>query len=467
MRKNIDRCLFMCKNNAKESNGGLTMKKRRALIRLAAVLAALAIVFPSSSMQANAFFDNLFGSEQSNKNQGFNESVISSDDIIIGESIGLTARVRGLSESWCEYAFFVQKEGEAWKTIQGYTHRKTCSYTPDEAGSYRFCIKIRWLGIVNKKYFDVTVSMPLVNSSLVSTTEVVKEKPVKLYARAKGGRGETEYSFQMKRQEAEEWKNLSEFGGADYLQWSPRETGDYDIRISARDEKGRTSDKYFSLTVTEKPKRESAEFTITVEAPISSPYFWSCKTNDEDIIRCVGFTDSFGSDMLHPVILRTYRFRAVASGASKITLSYVPCGKEANIIEYDVVSDKNLILRTEKVNGSSTEKNYPELQQVKKSFSISVEKCSSEYEWKYEIGNNLCAEFDKTVIGSENTDTFCFNTLRKGKTTLMLTCSSRSNMYDKYLIFYQLEIDDKLNVSVINSDGIYIDGAEIPEVQAA
>ena len=444
------------------------MKRRRVMIKLAAVLAALAIVFPSSSMPANALFENLFSNknEQSNNNQGFNESVISTDDIILGESIELQAKVRRLTESWCEYAFFVQKDGEAWKTIRGYTHNKICYYTPEETGSYRFCIKIRWLGIVNKKYFHVTVSTPLENTSIVSTTEVVKENPVKLYARSNGGRGEAEYCFRMKREESWEWKDLSEFGGADYLQWSPREPGQYDICIIARDERGRTEEKYFSLTVTEKPKRESAEFTLTVEAPLTSPYFWSCKVNDEDIIRCEGYTESFSSDMLHPSVYRTYHFRAQNAGASRVTLSYTPCAGEAAVINYDVFADRNLSIRTENVSGSYSDNDYPKLEQVKKPFSVSIEKCTSEYEWKYELGNSLNAEFDKTVIGTGSTDTFCFNALRKGKTTLMLTCTSRSNMYDRYLIFYQLEIDDDLNVSVINSDGIYVDGAYLPEVKS-
>ena len=95
---------------------------------------------------------------------------------------------------------------------------------------------------------------------------------------------------------------------------------------------------------------------------------------------------------------------------------------------------------------------------------LGVSKSDNEHIWRCEISNGLVIEYDKTATGSNDYDTYYFNALRKGYSTITLTCYSKQNVTDQYKLIYTIYIDDELKVTTISCDGRYFDDLAFPVI---
>lgn len=441
------------------------MKKVGKVFKLGTVLMAAFMLFSSSALSAGAIsIDDIIFSLLSETDREKNVSYLTSSQIYIGDGVSIVASSEGLDESKCKYAFYVRYAGGSWDTLQEYSKLSTCYYVPDYTGSYEICVKIRCGLKIYKEYLDLVVTRPIINESLVSSSYIPLGDYVKLSAAATGGEGSFVYRFSEKKSDESEWTELSEYSSADNVQWNPQYAGEYDISIDAKDILGNTKSKDFKLVVEDERKRAPEQFTITVKAPISSPYLWSCDFSDASILKYEVSRKSYVDDMLRPYVLLEYKFTPVASGATDIIFTYNAYNENACRMIYTVVSDRNLSVTVDSSSGKYFEEKLPEAQQIKRRFMLGVSKSDNDHIWRCEISNGLVVEYEKTAEGYNDYDTYYFNSLRKGYSTITLTCYSKQNVTDQYKLIYTIYSDEDLKVTTISCDGRYFDDLAFPVI---
>lgn len=432
------------------------MKKRIFWLRILAVMSA-GVLLLGGSLTASAVIIP-FSNEVVTEDEGdhsVNVSEVSALKIMIGESFRLTAKADGLDAKKCEYAFYVRYNRTAWNTIRVYSKTDTAEFMPKETGSYEFCIKIRCNKKIYKRYYTCTVTRPIVNRSLISTSFLQRGSAVDLMGKASGGEGSFQFVYSVKRKEETEWTTLCEQSPAATLQWTPRESGEYDICIRAIDKIQSVQEKNFRLCVSSDGKRYPAEFTLTVEAPISSPYLWNCSVSDESLLGCELVSKTWGEDMLRPTVLLTYRFTPLSSGAADILLSYRDCQGKNSQMTYSLVIDNSLNYRVVSQEGSYFAEKLPQPQRLTKLFTLNLQKPDAEHTWICEIDNSQVLEYQKTLSGWQE-DVYCFRTLRRGHATVTFTCRGVSDSEEPYKLIYTILVDDGYNPSLHSADGYYI-----------
>lgn len=440
-----------------------SLKEKRIFIRLI-TLVITGVILACSALPVSAItpFEQIIKAEDEG-DHSLNTSTVSDFKIFIGESFTLTASSDGLSPKKCTYAFYVRYNRKAWKTIREYSKQSTAEYTPDKTGQYEFCIKIRCSSKVYKRYYTCTVTRPVINESLLSSAFIQRGSSVEISARAQGGEGGFRYEYLMKKAGEDDWTVLCDYSETTSLQWTPRESGDYELCVNAQDIIGIVKEKYMSLNVSSDGRRYPAEFTVTVKAPIASPYLWSCSVSDDSIITYSQTTGSCSEDMLDPYVLLNYTFTPLSAGAADLVLSYGDCQGKPHELVYHIIVDKNLGYEVVSVTGSYFDKKLPQPQQIKRSFSISLSKPDPELRWSCELDSGYVVECDKASSGWSE-DEYTFNTVRKGRATLTFVCEHPEETAPRYRLVYNIISDENRNASVSAADGYYVEGEELPEL---
>ncbi len=447
-----------------ERGGKRNMKKRSSFLKLASLLTALIIAFGSAFNVYALTLAELIGINNEKSEEDINVSYVSSKEILLGDTLSMYARQRGLDSKKCKYAFYAKYDVLTWIQLQAYSAKSDCEFIPKLAGNYQLCIKIQCDGKVYKKYFELVVSVPITNDSVISSSFIKRGESVRLSAKAAGGAGDFKYAYFIKKTDENELTTLCGYGTAGMIMWTPPESGEYDICIKAKDKADKVEKKYFTLTVSSDGRKSPSEFTITVKAPISSPYLWNCTVSDESILEYEITDKKYVSDMLNPYVMLEYHFRTIAPGTADINFDYSSYNGEHYFLKYNIVSDKNLNYNAASGEGSYFDSLLPEPEQVKKQFTVSVRKAAQDYDWKCEISDSLTAEYVKTEGDNAGNEIYYFNALRKGAATITLSCVSKSDISTKYKLIYNIMVDDNFDVTTSTYDGYYFFDAEIPKI---
>lgn len=428
----------------------------------AAVLAVMIAMSLMTGAQASKLTDLLFPPSVE-VNEEINTTSISADHIFLGDSVTLYGSQNGLDESKCEYAYYLRLSLLNWEELGAYSKNNVCEWTPQKKGEYEICAKVRCNKKIYKRYFTITVSEELLNHSLISSSNIKVGETVELSGKGEGGEGDLKYGFFYKNVDETEWNCLSSYGSGDHVQWNPKVVGTYDICINVRDKADNVKKKYFTLQVNHPGVTTPSEFTITVKAPISSPYLWSCSLSDEEVLTYTVTEKGKILDTLHPYVLLEYRFQTASLGNTQIGLHYLSCdGKDQELL-YDITVDKHLNFTLGEVTGHYWEETLPQPVQVMKTMSVSLINAPSGYQWKYQISDSLVADAAGNFSSSELA-TYSFHVYRSGQITLTFTCVSKSDMTQRYQLIYDIEIDQNMDISILHVDGFYDEDTEIPDL---
>ena len=91
---------------------------------------------------------------------------------------------------------------------------------------------------------------PLVNKSSINSEKISLGSRITFNGDAKGGSGSYTYTYSYKRTSAKLWKTIgTEDTGATVVFFTPVALGDFDIKITAKDSKGNTAEKTFTVSV--------------------------------------------------------------------------------------------------------------------------------------------------------------------------------------------------------------------------
>ena len=181
-----------------------------------------------------------------------NISDISASEISLGDSVTLkAASVGGLGTAKYNMLYKLSSDS-TWTTLSAYGTTAAATLTPDKAGTYDICIKVKDTeNTEEKKYFTLKVTAPaaaLANTSSVAANSVKVGENIVMLGNSTGGTGSVTYKYEQKLSTASTWtvvKNYSSSGAALY---APSAAGTYNIRITAKDGAGKTAAKTFNVT---------------------------------------------------------------------------------------------------------------------------------------------------------------------------------------------------------------------------
>ena len=419
----------------------------------------------SIAVQAESIYDLLIAELKEAMKEPVNTSYLSAEKLMLGETLTLYGQEEGVDPAKCQYAFYVRVKGLIWLNIQKYSTKTVCTWTPTASADYEVCIKVKYNTKIVKQYFDIRVTQPLTGRAYVCTSYVTQGDTVTLNGLAEGGFGKLTYGFFCRLQEGGEWTTLSGYSAANNVVWKPQQVGTYDLCIKMQDEDDQLQEKYATLTVAPPMTKSATSFTITVKSPISSPYFWQCAIEDEALIGYEITDQTVMVDDLKAYVLREYRFTPLSAGRTTVCLSYDTHSGQRYALNYDITVDKNLGYTINTADGNYfADESLPKIQPIEGHFSVTMPEDTAANRWKCEISSNLLAEMDSHAMQNAEDNTFCFTVLRQGHFTVTFRCASTTSMTDQYRLIYNLYADEQLRVTLVDTDGYYIDGYYWPDI---
>jgi len=180
-----------------------------------------------------------------------NNSYLSTTSTTLGSTITITGKATGGTGAY-KYAFYYKKtDSSKWTTIQTYNTNSTVKITPADAATYDVSAKVKdEAGTIVKKSLKFTINEPLKNTSKISPSNIVLGNSIKVTCSSTGGAGTKSYAVWYKQKSSTSWTKASDYSTKTTVTVTPKHTGDYDIRIKAKDESGKIVNKTITATIT-------------------------------------------------------------------------------------------------------------------------------------------------------------------------------------------------------------------------
>ncbi len=181
-----------------------------------------------------------------------NESLISSETILIGSSATISAKLSGgLGD--CRYSYYCKSQNDKEPVLMGEenTENSRFVFTPENAGEYELTAKITdGCGLVSEKTFTVKVNEQLQNTSEINALTIKKGEMIRMTASAVGGIGEYKYAYYYKRSDNTTWTAIGvEFDSRTTETMEPSSVSVYEFKVIVRDNTGKTAEKVFTVNV--------------------------------------------------------------------------------------------------------------------------------------------------------------------------------------------------------------------------
>ena len=205
-----------------------------------------------SGIEAYWYIENASFTGQNGFTAAENLSSLSSDDVILGESVKINAKASGGSDSFL-YSFYVQSLSDNQTSVlqeSGSSRRVT--FRPSAAGSYRIIVNAsdRKTGIVSRKSMTLQVHQPLRNASVLSSDTLMLRRSLTIKGAASGGSGAYTYEFYVRTPVDKDWTKLCDDSKKSSVVYTPSAATNYEFLVIAKDQQGRTAKKTLKLSVT-------------------------------------------------------------------------------------------------------------------------------------------------------------------------------------------------------------------------
>ena len=181
-----------------------------------------------------------------------NISDIDNNVIVLGDIVTVNA---GAADGMGGYTYAVSYKKTSdtnWTVKQNYAETSTVTVKPSKAADYIINVKVKdTAGNVAEKNFNVKVNALIENTSTVSSEFIALGEMAVINGKSKGGYGDKTYKYEHKPSSSQAWTVLSDYSDNTVAILKPSESGKYDIRVTVKDSKGSTSEKTFSLNVSD------------------------------------------------------------------------------------------------------------------------------------------------------------------------------------------------------------------------
>ena len=188
-----------------------------------------------------------------------NKSTINSESIKLGSAFKLTAKATGGTGSYTYAFYFKRASNQLWKVLgTEFGTSSTAKIVPSAAGNYEFKVLIKdGSGRAVTKSFKAVCknssgggTTDLKNTSTTDADAISEGESVTITGKATGGTSPYKYAFYYKASDSSSWKTIgTAFGSATTVKLKPSSSGSYDIKITVKDNTGKTVDKTLSIMV--------------------------------------------------------------------------------------------------------------------------------------------------------------------------------------------------------------------------
>ena len=193
-----------------------------------------------------------------------NLSTVSHQHIDVNKKITIHCGAEGGVMPYTYSVYYKTSDDAEFTKLRSFSSDEVITFRPTVAGSYIFRIKAKDdIGKISSKDITVVVTDPMENNSTLSSLMVFPGGKITVNASAAGGSGEYTYAYYYKMSSKSSWNKLSDGFVADTSETLKLgKSGEYDVRVVAKDSFGTVSEKVMYLYVTEALSNES---TISAE----------------------------------------------------------------------------------------------------------------------------------------------------------------------------------------------------------
>ena len=180
-----------------------------------------------------------------------NTSSLSSAEIALGNKVTIYGNAENADGSVVYTYQYKQSANSEWKTIgNAQTNKNSLKFLPKAETSYDIkVIAEDESGNTSEKTMKLTVKEELGNNSYIDTAEISYGNDVTVYFGAQGGVGKYQYEVDVKKPSVDGYIRLKNYSSASTMTYHPWETGDYTLRINAKDGLGNISSRLVSFKV--------------------------------------------------------------------------------------------------------------------------------------------------------------------------------------------------------------------------
>ena len=180
-----------------------------------------------------------------------NVSTISSDNVVLGDSVTMTGAYYGGLGTVKYNMLYKLSTDTSWTTLSAYSTTSTATFTPEKAGTYDLCIKVKdGENTEVKSFFTLNVNAALTNNSSVADSSITLGESVVMLGNASGGKGNITYKYEQKLSTASTWTTVKDYSASGAAVFKPSTAGTYNLRITAKDSTGKTAAKTLNVAVT-------------------------------------------------------------------------------------------------------------------------------------------------------------------------------------------------------------------------
>ena len=180
-----------------------------------------------------------------------NVSTVSSDNIVLGESVTMTGSSYGGLGTVKYTMLYKLSSDTSWTTLSAYSTTATATFTPEKAATYDLCIKVKdGESTEVKNFFTLKVNAALTNTSSVADNSITLGESIIMLGNATGGKGDMTYKYEQKLSTVSTWTTVKGYSASGAAIFKPSAAGTYNVRITAKDSTGKTAAKTLNVAVT-------------------------------------------------------------------------------------------------------------------------------------------------------------------------------------------------------------------------
>ena len=174
---------------------------------------------------------------------------LSADKVSLGSSVTVTAAVKDN----CTYAMYYSLNGgKSWKTAKVYSEDNTAVIKASVVGEYDVCVKTKDAnGAVTKEYLSFEVVDFSVNLQLKNSQISLGQKET-ITASVDDESSEYTYKFYYKKSDSNVWRVVQDFNSNDRVVVLPKQVGEYDVCVKAKNSTGNVRKSYTKFIVNDK-----------------------------------------------------------------------------------------------------------------------------------------------------------------------------------------------------------------------
>lgn len=198
-------------------------------------------------------------------NPKFTSTTITSDNTNVGTPVKISANATG-GEGTLKYRFVVQKSGKSVFT-QDYSTKKTVTWTPKEAGTYKVYYKVKDGNnsvIMATKTYTVK-SSPITITPSTSVSEGKVGEVVNLSVAINGSTSGLKYRFVAQKDGKTTF--AQNYSTKKTAAWTPKEAGTYKLYFKVKDSAGKITTKTMSLVVKDAKPVSLTDVKFSKESP--------------------------------------------------------------------------------------------------------------------------------------------------------------------------------------------------------